>query len=158
MWQARTRTWPWLAGLTAVSFVAGWWLSPPTSFAPEDCLVYRDMIVVQQQAIGYLDRQVPHGTVLTAWPAAAELSRPELGYTDGPIRVASLDNFTADEVAKAAAEPGRYDTALVFPTAEIAVQLGGHIVFQAERGGEWAAVLRFPRSYEAGLARPPLRP
>jgi len=183
VWQARTGAWPWLALLTAAAFVSGWWLSPPTSFAPEDCLVYRDMIVVHHEAIAYIDQHVPDGTVLTAWPAAAELFRPELGYTDRRIKVTSIENFTAGEVAKAAAEPERYDTALVFTTRfteptlrrwllarpsskrgrayaaerdltpeEIASQLGGTIVFQDERHGEWAAVLRFPRSYAARLA------
>jgi hypothetical protein len=35
--------------------------------------------------------------------------------------------------------------------AEIAGLLGGEIVWQDERGGEWAAVLRFHRSYYAQL-------
>ena len=182
VWQARTQAWPWLVLLTAAAFVSGWWLSPPTSFAPEDCLVYRDMIVVHQEAIAYIDQHVPSGTVLTAWPAAAELFRPELGYTDRRIKVTSIENFTAAEIAKAAAEPERYNTALVFTTRfteptlrrwllaephsrrgqayaaerdltpeEIAAELGGTIVFQDQRNGEWAAVLRFPRSYAAHL-------
>jgi hypothetical protein len=34
---------------------------------------------------------------------------------------------------------------------EIAQMLGGQIVWQEDRNGEWAAVLRFNRSYEAEL-------
>lgn len=115
-WQARTHAWPWLAALTAAAFVSAWWLSPPTAFAPEDCLLYRDMIVVQQEAIAYLDQHIPQAAVLTAWPGTAELQHPELGYTDRRMEVTSLDNFTAAEVAKAAAAPGSYDTALVLTT------------------------------------------
>ena len=174
--QTQPRQWPWLGALTASAFVSAWWLSPPTSFAPEDCLLYRDMIVTHQEAIAYIDQYLPGATVLTAWPAAGELTRPELGYTDRLVKVAGIDNFTAGEVAKAAAQPLRYDTALVVATRftepvrrrwlldhpdsrrgrafaaereldpeEVAAALGGSIVFQDERNGEWAAVLRFPR-------------
>ena len=56
-------------------------LNPPYAFAPEDNLTYRDMIVLHQQAIALIDQHFPQATVLTAWPANAELIRPELGYT-----------------------------------------------------------------------------
>jgi hypothetical protein len=58
----------------------------------------------------------PQATVLTAWPATSELARPELGYTTQPVKVYAIGNFTPDEVEKAAANPGEYDTALVFST------------------------------------------
>lgn len=38
--------------------------------------------------------------------------------------------------------------------AEAAAMLHGKIVWQAERNGEWAAVLRFPRAMDAALAGP----
>lgn len=182
VWQARTPRWPWLAVLTGAAFVSGLWLSPPTYFAPEDNLTYRDMVEVHQEAIAWLNQHAPEATVLTAWPAAAELFRPELGYTNHPFHVFSIENFTFAEVAKAATEPGRYDMALVFSTnyvppaleqylrqhpsskrgrkyqarrdlspREIAALLGGQIVWQDNRNGEWAAVLRFNRSYDASV-------
>lgn len=181
VWQAYSRGGLRFTLLTTAAFVAGWWLSPPTSFAPEDCLSYRDMIVVHQQAIAYIDDHFPNATVLTAWPASTDLFRPSLGYTDRPIKVTQIENFTAPEVAKAAAEPEHFDAALVFATrfteaslrnrllahpnsrrgreyardrdltpGEVAARLGGQIVFQAERNGEYAAVLRFPRTYVTG--------
>jgi len=119
---------------------------------------------------------------LTAWPVAADLFRPELGYVKSRITAISIDDFTLPQIRKAAQEPGRYDTAIVFSAhfvspsfrsylvshpntrrgkefaasrdlmpAEIAALLGGEIVWQDDRGGEWAAVLRFRRSYEALL-------
>ncbi len=185
IWQERLASWPWLAALTGAAFLSGLWLNPSTFFAPEDNLTYRDMIVVQQEAIAYLDQHFPDATVLTAWPVSAELFRPELGYTDRWFRVVSLENFSAPELAKAAQQPGRYDTALVFTThyvspafrrflqsnptswrgrryaadldltpAQIAGALGGRVVWQDDRYGEWAAVLRFPRSYNARFAAP----
>ena len=182
LWRTHTRRWPVLAAATAVAFVSALWVNPPTSFAPEDNLTYRDMIVVHQEAIDFVAEHYPDATVLTAWPVAADLFRPELGYVKVPIKAISIDDFTLPQVRKAAQEPGRYDTAIVFTShfvtpsfrsylmshpntrrgkefaasrdlmpAEIAALLGGQIVWQDDRGGEWAAVLRFPRSYDALL-------
>ena len=181
-WRARTRLWPVFATVAAAAFISAWWLNPPTSFAPEDNLTYRDMIVVHQQAIDYVAAHYPDATVLTAWPVAADLYRPELGYVTQLIKAFSIDDFTRPEVLKAAAQPDRYDTAIVFTTHftapafrryllahpdtrrgrefaatrdltpdEIAALLGGTVVVEYDRNGEWAAVLRFNRSYEAYL-------
>jgi 4-amino-4-deoxy-L-arabinose transferase-like glycosyltransferase len=184
-WRSRTHWWPAFAAVTAAAFISAWWLNPPTSFAPEDNLTYRDMIVVHQQAINYVAEHYPAATVLTAWPVAADLYNPYLGYVTTPIRAFSIEDFTRPQVLKAAAEPDRYDTAIVFTThflepnfrryllthpnsfrgrdfattrdlspQEIALLLHGQVVQQFDRHGEWAAVLRFNRSYEARLAFP----
>ena len=182
VWQQRTRWWPAVAVLTAVAFAFGCEVNPPYPFAPEDNLAYRDMIVLHQDAIRVLQARLPGATVLTAWPAAAELQRPELGYLRQPMKTVELQNFTAEQVQKAAEDPGAYDAALVFSTkynpppgglnfasthagsdaryfdahrdllpVEIARALGGRVVWQEERRGQWAAVLRFDRSYDAEL-------
>jgi 4-amino-4-deoxy-L-arabinose transferase-like glycosyltransferase len=182
-WRARTRLWPVFAAITAAAFVSALWINPPTSFAPEDTLTYRDMIVVHQEAIDFVATHYPGATVLTAWPVSADLFRPELGYVRTPIHAFSIENFARPEIEKAAQEPGEYDTAIVFTThfttpsfrrwllahpnspggqefnrtrdltpIEIALMLGGTVVWQDDREGEWAAVLRFPRSYEARLS------
>ena len=182
LWRDRTPWWPLLATLTAAAFLSALWLNPETFFAPEDNLTYRDMIVVQQDAIDFLNQHFPSATVLTAWPVAADLTRPELGYTTHTFKVEPIENFTAPELAKAAQTPGHYDTALVFTThyaspafrhfllthptswrarhyaedidltpAQIAHQLGGQVVWQTDHYGEWAAILRFNRNYDAHL-------
>jgi 4-amino-4-deoxy-L-arabinose transferase-like glycosyltransferase len=184
-WRTRTPRWPLLAAATGAAFVSALWLNPPTSFAPEDNLTYRNMIVVHEQAIDFVAAHYPEATVLTAWPVSADLFRPELGYVSRPIRAFSIDNFTLPEIQKAAGEPGHYDTAIVFTThflapsfrryllnhpnsrrgreyaatrdlspVEIAALLGGRIVWQNDIHGEWAAVLRFDRSYDAALTTP----
>ncbi len=186
LWRTRTRRWPIFAVATALAFISALWLNPPTSFAPEDNLTYRDMIVVDQEAIDFVAQHYPDATILTAWPVAADVFRPELGYVKTPMKAVSIEDFTLPEIRKAAKEPGRYDTAIVFTThfvtpsfrhylmdhpdtrsgrefaesrdlrpAEIAALLGGQIVWEDNRGGEWAAVLRFNRSYDARLL--PLR-
>ena len=184
-WQRRVRYWPALAALTAAAFLCGIWINPPYAFAPEDNLTYRDMIVLHQHAIGFLQQHYPDATVLTAWPATSELARPEIGYTRRAFRVDALQNFSLEQIQKAAADPGGYDTALLFSTkwepaagdrnlgrkqepsdaryfdfhhdlrpAEAAALLRGEVVWQARQGGEWAAVLHFPRVVDAQLTRP----
>jgi hypothetical protein len=115
-WQLRFRPWVWLAVLSAAAFLAGIWINPPYAFAPEDNLTYRDFIVLHQRAVAIISQKWPHATVLTAWPAYSELQRPELGYTKSPIKAFAIQNFSMDEIEKAAADPGDYDTALLFST------------------------------------------
>ena len=115
-WQLRIRSWAWIAALSAAAFLAGIWINPPYAFAPEDNLTYRDMIVLHQRAIAIIAQRWPHATVLTAWPASSELERPELGYTRQPIKAFAIQNFSIEEIEKAAADPGEYDTALIFST------------------------------------------
>jgi len=115
-WQRHLRGWGWLAALSGAAFLAGIWVNPPYAFAPEDNLTYRDMIVLHQRAIGLIAKKWPQATVLTAWPANSELERPELGYTKAPIKAVAIQNFSMEQVEKAAGDPGAYDTALLFST------------------------------------------
>ena len=116
-WRRRIpERWPLIAALSTAAFLCALWINPPYAFAPEDNLTYRDMIVLHQQAVRFIDLKYPGATVLTAWPATAELSRPELGYTNHPVKTTALQNFSMEEIQKAAASPGDYDTALIFST------------------------------------------
>jgi hypothetical protein len=45
-----------------------------------------------------------------------ELTRPELGYVKQPYEVYRLEDFTAGQIDRAAAEPEKYSAALVFST------------------------------------------
>ena len=182
VWKTRTHHWPWLAAATAAAFIAGWWLSPPFAYAPEDNLTYRDMVVVHQEAIDYVATHLPDATVLSAWPVTTDMNKPELGYVTTPLKVVAVEDFTLSTMLTAAQDPGRYDTAIIFsrhyappslqhywashPNSrrgrefgegadlkprEVARLLGGSIVWQDDHNGEWAAVIHFPRSYEASL-------
>jgi hypothetical protein len=115
-WRRHLHKWWLLAALSAGAFLSGIWINPPYAFAPEDNLTYRDMIVLHQQAAHFIESSYPQATVLTAWPATSELSRPELGYTRTSIKTAPIQNFAIDQIQKAAADPGAYDTALIFST------------------------------------------
>jgi 4-amino-4-deoxy-L-arabinose transferase-like glycosyltransferase len=116
-WRRRIpQRWPLIAALCAAGFLAGTWINPPYAFAPEDNLTYRDFIVLHQQAVRFIDLTYPQATVLTAWPATSELNRPELGYTNHPLKTTAIQNFSMEEVQKAAADPGSYDVAFIFST------------------------------------------
>jgi 4-amino-4-deoxy-L-arabinose transferase-like glycosyltransferase len=115
-WRRHLRQWWPIAALSAAALLAGIWINPPYAFAPEDNLTYRDMIVVHQRAVHFIDQTYPQATVLTAWPATSELNRPELGYTNHPVKTVDLQNFAMDQIQKAAADPGSYDVALIFST------------------------------------------
>ena len=116
VWQRHLRRWPLLAAFSAAALLAGIWINPPYAFAPEDNLTYRDMIVLHQTAVSYIATKYPAAIVLTAWPATSELRRPEIGYTKFPIKAFAIQNFSIEEIEKAAADPGEYDTALLFST------------------------------------------
>ena len=180
-WRRRLLQWRWMVLLSAVAFLAGLFVNPPYRFAPEDNLTYRSMIVMQQQAIAQVLHRAPGGTVLTAWPATDELTRPELGYVRKPVPVVAIDNFSLPQIQAAMRLPG-YDAALVFstkyqaedtpawlrfgdhawnqqyfgyhydlPPALIAKLLHGDLVWRVRTRGLWTAVILFNRPQEASL-------
>jgi 4-amino-4-deoxy-L-arabinose transferase-like glycosyltransferase len=176
----RVRGWQALAALSAAAFVVGLFVNPPYGFAPEDNLAYAHAIRLHQAAIAELNTRYAGATVLTAWPASDELTRPELGYLSQPYDVYRLEDFSAEQIARAAEEPGSYSAALVFSTKydpasplftlgakskalderyfglhhdlspeAIARKLGGEVVWEKTDQGQWAAVIRFNRQYDA---------
>lgn len=112
----RVRRWPALIALAGIGFVIALFLNPPYGFSPEDNLAYRDYVVMHEDAESFLEARYPGKTVLTAWPASDEISRPYLGYVTRPLRVARIEDFTIEEVMGAAQERSRFDVALVFST------------------------------------------
>jgi hypothetical protein len=112
----RVPFWPALALFSAAAFVLGLFINPPYGFAPEDNLAYAHVVRLHEAGIAQLNKRYPGATVLSAWPMTDELSRPELGYLKKPYDVYRIDDFTAAQIARAAQEPEKYTTALVFST------------------------------------------
>lgn len=112
----RYARWPQLVALSAVAFLAGLFINPPYRFAPEDNLAYADVIRLHKKAITTLQQQYPGSLVLTAWPASDELTKPELGYVNAPMQVIAIDNFSAQQLERAAALDAPYNVALLFST------------------------------------------
>ncbi len=112
----RLREWTGLVALSAAAFVAGLFVNPPYRFAPEDNLEYATVIRLHQSAVAQIVSHMPEATVLTAWPATDELSKPELGYVTKPVPVVAIGNFSAEEIGKAREMRGSYSAALLFST------------------------------------------
>ncbi|MBI2682917.1 MAG: glycosyltransferase family 39 protein [Acidobacteriales bacterium] len=183
LWR-RVRYWQALVMAIALAFIAGWWVNPPYRFAPEDNLNYADYVRLHEDAAAYIEAHHRTGRVLTAWPASDELARPFLGYVAQPVNVVRIENFSREQI-ELASRSSDYDVALLFSTkAEpprkllhwqwwdarivrffdyhrdlspevMAAQLGGKIVMQQSRNGQWVAVVTFDRIRNARLDAPP---
>jgi 4-amino-4-deoxy-L-arabinose transferase-like glycosyltransferase len=112
----RVPYWWGLVVLSAAAFIIGLFVNPPYKFAPEDNLNYADVIRLHQQAIWQIVTRFPGSTVLTAWPATDELTKPELGYVRKPLPVVSVANFSLPEMQKAAASTQDFSVGFAFST------------------------------------------
>jgi hypothetical protein len=166
----RIARWEWPAAAVIIFFVLGWFFDPPYRIAPEDNLTYRDFVQLHVRAARFLEQHEAGATVLTAWPAKDELTKPYLGYVARPFAVLPVHDFTVEEVLKARALRGQYQVAYLFSTKyesggwlrsaiwerlnrrffdyhqdlnpEVAAKiLGGQIRFSAGTKGEWVAVI-----------------
>lgn len=183
----RVPSWGALVALSAFAFCIGLFINPPYRFSPEDNLAYADSIRLQQDAIHQAVTRYHDQTILTAWPASDELTRPELGYMRQPVSVVTIDNFSLPQIQRAAALPG-YTVGLIFstkydpphlpfslgrrneqldrryfdfhrdlPPEAIAGLLGGKVVWHEDRKGQWAAVLHFDRPQQASVRYSPVK-
>jgi 4-amino-4-deoxy-L-arabinose transferase-like glycosyltransferase len=174
----RVREWKWVVTFILAVFVTGWFINPPQRFAPEDNLNYRHFVHLHQEATRFIQEHYPDAAVLTAWPATDELSHPYLGYVKKPIPVVRIENFTLDQLMQARSYPG-YEVAFVFstkyqprtllihwdwwerlnrryfglhqdlPPALAAQILGGRIVMEEQRGGQWVAIVEITGAHLA---------
>ena len=112
----RVPYWWGLVLLSAAAFLIGLFVNPPYKFAPEDNLNYADVVRLHQQAIRQIVTHFPGSTVLTAWPATDELTKPELGYVKKPLAVVTVANFSLPEIQKAAASPQDFSVGFAFST------------------------------------------
>ena len=108
--------WPVAVGAICAAFVAGWFLPPPYHFAPEDNLAYSDFVAMHATADKYVERHYPGATVLTAWPASDELTKPYLGYVDKPVRVVRIEDFSLSQMVAVRNSTAPYDVVLAFST------------------------------------------
>ncbi|HEX5235992.1 MAG TPA: glycosyltransferase family 39 protein [Silvibacterium sp.] len=115
-WRTRLRHWPWFAAFSGAAFITALFVNPPYRFAPEDNLAYRDTVRLQQDAISQIVTRFPDETVLTAWPASDELTKPELGYVSQRVGVMPIENFSFAQIEDAARSNRAYTVGLIFST------------------------------------------
>jgi 4-amino-4-deoxy-L-arabinose transferase-like glycosyltransferase len=166
----RIVSWEWPAAVMVVFFVFALIFDPPYRIAPEDNLTYRDYIELHAEAAHFLEQHERDSTVLTAWPASDELTKPYLGYVKSPFSVLPVRNFTAEETFRARGMRARYRVAYLFstkyegftwfhsnfwdrlnqkyfdyhrdlPPESAAELLGGRVVFVARRKAEWVEII-----------------
>ncbi len=112
----RVPGWPLVLAIVLAAFVLGLFINPPVAFSLEDNLAYRDFVLLHKRAAGNLEKHYAGARVLTAWPASDELTKPELGYVQRPLKVVRIENFSAPQVLLAAHGTGEFDVAFLFST------------------------------------------
>ena len=112
----RLRYWVWCVAAVCAAFVFALFAPPPYRVAPEDTLLYRDYIILHKQAETEIARRYPHAHVLTAWPASDEMTRPFLGYVSRSMDVIRVENFSQEEMARAAQATSEFEVAFLFTT------------------------------------------
>jgi hypothetical protein len=166
----RIGRWEWPAALMVIVFVLGLFFDPPYRFAPEDNLTYKDFVDLHYKATKFLEQHEQNATILTAWPATDELTRPYLGYVKQSFPCVQLQDFAVEEMIKARQMRSQYQVAYLFSTKvdvpplihserweklnrrffgshvdvspELAAEfLHGKIVFLARSKAEWVAIL-----------------
>ena len=166
----RVGRWEWPAALVVICFLLALFFDPPYKIGPEDNLVYKAFVELHADASLFLEQHERGKTVLTAWPANDELTRPYLGYVSKPLPVTTIKDFSLEQVLKAQTVRPRYQVVLAFSTKYaqpvwlgsramenlsrryldyhtdvtpdvIASLLGGKIVFFDKMKAEWVAVL-----------------
>jgi hypothetical protein len=108
--------WQWWIAGCAAAFVAALLFNPPWSIAPEDNLTWAHFVAMHQQAARYVEQHYAEDRILTAWPASDELNRPFLGYVERPLTVVRAENFTAEEMLRAAQQEESFDVVVAFST------------------------------------------
>ncbi|MCU1333728.1 MAG: hypothetical protein JWM08_2720 [Candidatus Angelobacter sp.] len=166
----RISRWEWPAALMVIVFVLGLFFDPPYRFAPEDNLTYKDFVELHFKAAKFLEQHEQNSTILTAWPATDELTRPYLGYVAQSFPLVQVQDFTVEQMIKARQMRSKYQVAYLFSTKidvppwirserweklnrrffgshvdvspEVAAEfLHGKIVFLARSKAEWVAIL-----------------
>jgi hypothetical protein len=146
LWR-RVPAWPLAVALVCAAFAYRTEVNPSYNFPWEENLAYRDFVLLHRDAARFVEANHPDARVLTAWPATDELRNPYYGYTGRPLKVFPVENFLRPELERAAARKSEYDVALLYSThggpelEEAARLLGGRVVFQERREGQWVAVL-----------------
>jgi 4-amino-4-deoxy-L-arabinose transferase-like glycosyltransferase len=181
----RIGRWEWPAALMVIVFVLGLFFDPPYRFAPEDNLTYKDFVNLHFEAAKFLEKHAQNATILTAWPATDELTRPYLGYVTQSFSFVKVQDFTVEEMIKARQMRSQYQVAYLFSTKvdvpplirserweklnrrffgshvdvspELAAEfLHGKIVFLARSKAEWVAILEMDQPSSVASNSPEL--
>jgi 4-amino-4-deoxy-L-arabinose transferase-like glycosyltransferase len=150
LWR-RVRLWVLVVALACGAFAYRSLNNPSGSFPWEENLAYRDFVLLHRDAARVLADEYPDARVLTSWPATDELKNPYYGYLGRPMKVFAVENFKREALGQAALRKSEYDLAFLYSThgglglEEAARVLGGVVIYNSERNGQWAAILEVGR-------------
>jgi hypothetical protein len=178
LWR-RMRWWPILVGVAAAAFVLAWFMNPPYGFAPEDNLAYRDYIVMHQHAAQFLERHSSSPVLtawpasdelsrpyLGYVSKAIPVVRVEDFSAEEVMSAADArERFNTALVFSTKYEPARpllagwgwwqrvkqrfFGFHRDLPPEVAAQILGGHIVFEERRNGQWVALVEVEHVLDA---------
>ena len=146
LWR-RVPAWPLAVALVCGAFAYRTVVNPAYSFPWEENLAYRDFVLLHRDAARFLAEKYPEARVLTSWPATDELRNSYYGYTPRALSVVPVENFLPAELERAAARKSEYDVVFIYSShgglelKEAADLLGGRVVFEENRKGQWVAVI-----------------
>jgi hypothetical protein len=106
---------PFAVGATAVMvislvFCIGW--NPPYPFPFENNYAMVDFVHLQQTAASYLEQNLHHRKLATAWPDTAALRNPDLGFVEHRMKVVETHDLHYASVKEIPAD--RFDTLITY--------------------------------------------
>jgi hypothetical protein len=101
---------PAMAGLFVGLIVNLFW-NPPYPFPFENNYAMVDFVRLQELAAGFVERNIPHRTVATAWPYTSALTNPDFGFVKHKLKVFETGDFHAASIK---ALPPSVDVLIVY--------------------------------------------
>jgi hypothetical protein len=95
-----------LTGTVALfaTLIAANFLNPPYPFPFENNLAFANFVSLHDRAADFVENNYPGGTIVTTFPLAGALRRPDFGYVTHPVKVREIDNFRASTIDAVAHE------------------------------------------------------
>ena len=105
-----------LIAMTALvpMLIAANFLNPLYPFPWENNLGFVQFVSLDQKAADYIENQYAGATVVTMFPLAGALRRPDFGYVTHPVNVKEVDDFTLKSLGTLQAQPP--DALVVYST------------------------------------------
>jgi hypothetical protein len=85
--------------------IAANFINPIYPFPFENNLAYVSFVALNQHAADFVENSYPGGVIVTTFPLAGALRRPDFGYVHHPLNVHEIDNFQASSIVPLARNP-----------------------------------------------------
>ena len=82
----------------AIGLLVNLFWNPPYPFPYENNYAMVDFVRLQQQAAGFVQRNLGNRTIATAWPYSAALKSPDYGFVDHKLKVVETNDFHVSSI------------------------------------------------------------